>query len=143
MLEWLMILIFGGRTIITTDSLYLSEQQISISFDEPITAYNKWATFHVDISQYSNESLEFLEQNQHLRSIFPEGCLKLTLIGLNGSEYNFTNANSALGRNSPTDIWAILSTSENLPKIKYVSARISSCKTFSTAKISWFNYGKI
>ncbi len=134
---------FGGSTVVTPEPIYISDQPVSISFDKPITAYNKWATFHVDISQYSNEGLDYLKQNQYLRSSFPEGCIKLILIGENGSEYNFTNSNSALGRNSATDIWSILSTSENVPNIKYVSARISSCKALSATKISWFNFGKI
>ncbi|WP_444920193.1 hypothetical protein ACJJID_15140 [Microbulbifer sp. CnH-101-G] len=61
MLEWILILVFGGSTIVTPEPIYISDQPFLISFDKPITAYRKWATFYVDISQYSNEGLDYLK----------------------------------------------------------------------------------
>ncbi len=129
--------------LVTSDPIQVSESPFEIVFEKPIVAYNKYAVFHVDISELVNKELDYLGQNRDLKSKFPEGCISIHLKSETGGSYPFSNKYAGMGRNNPSDVWSIASATDGLPNQEYISLTISSCIKLNSTEITWFNYGKV
>lgn len=142
MLSWVKILLFGGSTLISPSPMIIGENFVSIIFDKKITAYNRFAKFHVNVSEYangprSNGPLHFVK---NIEENFPIGCISINLISDAGDSITFKNI--GVGWNSPQDVWVIVTADQNLPAKEYFSMTISSCKKLNKSSLTWFNYGK-
>ncbi len=140
--SWLKILLFGGSTIVSPSPTAIAEVPLEIAFEKPIVAYNNWATFHVNVSEYSSEarSEEVLGFVKGIGERFPADCVLISLESAEGDLVTFSN--KGVGWNNPKDVWVIATADGNLPSKKYTSMKISSCEPLSHASITWFNYGK-
>lgn len=140
-LELIKMVLFGGHLLVTPEPVSVGVEPKEIVLRKPLKALNCSASFNVDVSEHitSNKYQEFVEEAE---SKFPNGCLNIQLQSENGQLASFSN--SSVTWNSPEKVFINLKAkSEFNENLKYSSLRISSCRTLNSAKITWYNYGKI
>ena len=140
MLELIKILIFGGNTVISPTPFAIGNVPVEIVLQEPLKALNCSASFNIEISEHiaSEKYPDFVKEAE---SKFVEGCVKIELKSENGNSVRFHK--QSITWESPKSVFLNLKANSDLEvNENYISLVVSSCKTLSASKLTWYNYGK-
>ena len=141
MLELIKILIFGGHTVISSALITVTSEPIEINFKEPLNPLNCSASLNVDITNHISKA-SYSEVIEEAQTVFPEGCVKISLQSKSGESAEFLRQSVAWGGRQAVSLNFKALSNLDISK-EYISMSIASCKTLKSEKITWYNHGKL